>query len=51
MTNDVVFHAATKAALTSNLHSLLRIGRFPRVAKRGLQMMIALEEDGFVSFG
>jgi 5-methylcytosine-specific restriction protein B len=35
----------------TTLHSLVGSARFPRVAKRGLQMMIALEEDGFVSFG
>jgi 5-methylcytosine-specific restriction protein B len=44
------FHALRTDHATT-LQDLAASAKFPRVAKRGLQMMIALEEDGFVSFG
>ncbi len=36
---------------TSGLDNLISKARFPRVTKRAIQMLDALEEDGFISFG
>ena len=35
----------------SGLNNLISTARFPRVTKMAIHMLIALEEDGFVSFG